>query len=75
MYLSPVRDANNSESAFIDDVVSGSLEAQRDLKGRAMALARKHLNADEYLELERDFAAGNVEVRLFPDGAVLTRGV
>lgn len=75
MYLSLTRDADISESAFIHDAVSNSLEAQRELKDRAMALARRHLNADEYFELERDFAAGKVEVRLFADGAVLTRGV
>jgi hypothetical protein len=56
-------------------MVSGSLEAQSEWAGRAMALARKHLNAEEYFELERDLAAGNVEIRLFVDGVVLTRGV
>lgn len=75
MHLSLTRHSDISESAFIDDAVSSSLETQRELKDRAMALARRHFNAEEYFELERDFAAGKVEVRLFADGAVLTRGV
>jgi hypothetical protein len=74
MCVSLTPDVWSNERAFVDNVVSGSLEAQRSLKDRVMALARKHLTAEEYMELEHDFAAGNVEVRLYPDGAVLTRG-
>ncbi len=75
MHLSRNLPVDNSESSFVEDMVSGSLEAQSEWAGRAMALARKHLNAEEYFELERDLAAGNVEIRLFVDGVVLTRGV
>jgi hypothetical protein len=74
MDLSLNRPVDNGESAFVEDMVSGSLDAQRELTGRAMALARKHFNAEEYFELERDLAVGNVEIRLFADGVVLTRG-
>ncbi len=74
MYLSLNGPVDSGEGTLIEDTVSGCLEAQRELTGQAMALARRHLNADEYLELERDLAAGNVEIRLFADGVVLTRG-
>ena len=75
MYLPLNSHANAGEGVVVEDLVTGSLQAQRELTGRAMALAQKHLNAEEYFELERDLAAGIVEIRLFADGVVLTRGV
>ena len=73
MDLSYNRHVDTGEGEIIENIVAGSLEAECELTRRAMGLAKKHLSAEEFFELERDLAAGIVEVRLFADGVVLTR--
>ena len=47
--------------------------ARRALLDAALKSAAKLYTHAEYLELERDIAAGKVEVRIYDDGLVLMR--
>ncbi|MET0569351.1 MAG: hypothetical protein ABWZ74_09770 [Hyphomicrobiaceae bacterium] len=47
--------------------------ARRAMLDAALKSAARHYSHEEYLELERDVAAGKVDVRLYEDGLVLMR--
>ena len=47
--------------------------ARRAMLDAALKSAARHYSHEEYLELERDVAAGRVDVRVYDEGLVLMR--
>lgn len=47
--------------------------ARRAMLDAALKSAARHYSHEEYLELERDVAAGKVDVRVYEEGLVLMR--
>lgn len=47
--------------------------ARRAMMAAALKSAARHYSHEEYVELERDVAAGKVDVRQYEDGLVLMR--